>query len=252
MMLQRACGMRGLTARYCLATLTASPQTEPDAYAIQADMIAISGRTVTGWKIGATTAAMRQILAVSDSVPGPLFEAFTYPNGTKVSMGPGYLLETEFSLCLKAPLACRDEAYSRAEVEQAMGSVHPSFELVGLRFGGPPDGSGCRLIADGGGNAGLILGEGITDWSGLDLEDHPASLTINGEPAAQGRSSDLLWEHIFDAASWLVRHRALAGRGLLAGDVIMTGTCTGIRPLTAGDHVAADFGALGKVSASFV
>ena len=74
---------------------------------------------------------------------------------------------------------------------------------------------------------------------------------INGALIKEGGPSVLLWDHIFDAVSWLAAHSALAGRGLNSGDIIMTGTCTGIAPLNPGDRAEAHFGGIAKINASF-
>jgi 2-keto-4-pentenoate hydratase len=44
----------------------------------------------------------------------------------------------------------------------------------------------------------------------------------------------------------------LAGRGLKRGEIVMTGTCTGLTLITAGDKAIADYGDLGQVRATFV
>jgi 2-keto-4-pentenoate hydratase len=44
----------------------------------------------------------------------------------------------------------------------------------------------------------------------------------------------------------------LAGRGLKSGEIVMTGTCSGLTPIEAGDEARADFGELGQVRAAFV
>ena len=45
----------------------------------------------------------------------------------------------------------------------------------------------------------------------------------------------------------------LSGLGIIlrAGQIVTTGTCHPPLPIQAGDHVAADFGALGNVSVGF-
>jgi 2-keto-4-pentenoate hydratase len=85
----------------------------------------------------------------------------------------------------------------------------------------------------------------------VDLKTLPATLSVNGEVVVTGSPEDLMWDHIFEAAGWLANHKAMAGRGLRAGDLIMTGSCTGMHPLNAGDQVTGDFGPLGKVEATF-
>jgi 2-keto-4-pentenoate hydratase len=51
--------------------------------------------------------------------------------------------------------------------------------------------------------------------------------------------------------TWLVNQPQLASCGLRSGEFVMTGTCTDLLPLEAGDRAVADFGALGQVHASF-
>ena len=52
--------------------------------------------------------------------------------------------------------------------------------------------------------------------------------------------------------TWLARQPAMAPRGLLAGDIVMTGTCTGITPISKGTRARANFGAMGEIHAAFV
>ena len=83
-------------------------------------------------------------------------------------------------------------------------------------------------------------------------ETRNITMTINGETANAGNTAALLWDHVFDALSWCLSQPPLASRGLLANDIVMTGTCTGITPLSPGDEAVGDFGAIGQVRARFV
>ena len=49
---------------------------------------------------------------------------------------------------------------------------------------------------------------------------------------------------------WLATQQSRFGRGLKAGDIVSTGTCTGIDMIKPGDDVVADFGSLGRVEIS--
>jgi len=229
------------------------PATEDEAYRIQAAMIAESGLAVIGWKIGASAEPLFSRLGVTQPFLGPLFREYTYASGDRVPVAKGQGLETEVTLRMKADLPHRDSPYDRDTIGAAVGALIPSFEIVDKRFDGSGGGKpGVRLIADGGANAGMVLGAPCTDWTGVDLTRHPVNLTFNdGEP--QPAATDvLLWDHLFDAAGWVACHPALKDRGLRAGDYVMSGTCTGLTPLHPGDRAAADFGALGSVSAVFV
>ena len=50
---------------------------------------------------------------------------------------------------------------------------------------------------------------------------------------------------------WLANQQSARGRGLKAGEIVSTGTCTGLDPVRPGDRVQADFGGLGTVDVSF-
>ena len=53
------------------------------------------------------------------------------------------------------------------------------------------------------------------------------------------------------ALGWLVESLSALGRGLHAGEVVMTGVLTPFVELSAGQTAQADFGPLGTVSLSF-
>ena len=83
------------------------------------------------------------------------------------------------------------------------------------------------------------------------LSAHPVTLRINGEEVASGNSGMLVFGDPISGVVWLANHPELGARGLRAGDVVTTGTCTGITPLSPGDEAEADYGALGTVRARF-
>ena len=230
-----------------------TPLSADDAYAIQMAQIDLAESALVGWKLGATTAPALELLGVTEPFIGPIFDDQRFESGQDVPLkaahGPG--LETEITATLFADLPTRGEEYTRAEIEAAIGSVCPSFEIVSFGFTGGPAGAGTLAIADGGAHGAMVLGEPVDDWRRFDLSDHALSLRVNDDPAMETSTKVLLWEDTVDAVAWLANHPALGGRGLFAGDVVMTGTCTGMIPVSAGDRAEADFGELGKISARF-
>ena len=228
------------------------PGSEEEGYKLQAALIEASGEDIIGWKIGATVAALFPVLGVTQPFLGPLFQRFTYDSGEAIPILSGHALETEVTVRRKSDLPVRDAAYTRDEIEAAVGAIIPSFELVGARFEGELAGEGFKVIGDGGANVGTVLSSEITDWSSYDLSDHSVKLTINGADAIKGNVSVLVWDHVFDALSWCLERPALSPRGLKARDLVMTGTCTGMTPLSPGDEAVGDFGPMGEVRARFV
>jgi 2-keto-4-pentenoate hydratase len=50
---------------------------------------------------------------------------------------------------------------------------------------------------------------------------------------------------------WLANHQSVRRLGLMAGEIVSTGTCTGLHAVDAGDVARADFGTLGAVETEF-
>jgi 2-keto-4-pentenoate hydratase len=230
------------------------PATAAAAYEVQAAMIKLAGLTQVGWKIGATTAATQALLAVDEPLVGPLFAPHCHPDGAEVKLvaahRPG--LESEFLVGLAADLPPRERPYEASEVAAAVDFLAPAFEIIGCRFEGGLAGNGLLAIADGGGNAAIVQGEPVRDWRRFDLGRHAVRLRLNGVEAAVGSSSDLVFGDPIGAVAWLANHPVLAGRGLKRGQIVMTGTCTGLTSIKAGDEATADYGEFGQVQATFV
>jgi 2-keto-4-pentenoate hydratase len=230
-----------------------APATAAAAYEVQAAMIELAGLEPVGWKLGATTVVAQDLLAIDQPFIGPLFAPHCHGNGAEVALVAAHCpgLESEFLVGLGADLPAREQPYQANEVAAAVDFVAPAFEIVGARFEGGLAGNGLLAIADGGGNVAVVKGEPVRDWQRLDLGRHALTLAINGTEVAAGTSSVLVFDGPIGAAAWLAGHPLLARRGLKRGDMVMTGTCTGLIPIRAGDQAVADFGELGQVRASF-
>jgi 2-keto-4-pentenoate hydratase len=223
------------------------------AYALQAAAIAHSGMAQAGWKIGAAARAAIDMLALDGPFLGPMLAPHCQGNGAEIALPPAHNpgLETEFLVALGADLPPRAEAYGRDEVTAAVDYVAPAFEIVGARFEGGMKGNGLLVIADGGGNAAIVQGAPVRDWQRFDLAAQTARLSINGTETASGSGSALIFGDPIAAVAWLANQPQIAPGGLKRGDLVMTGTCTDLTPLKAGDRASADFGELGEVHARF-
>ena len=73
---------------------------------------------------------------------------------------------------------------------------------------------------------------------------------INGEEAGRGTGADVLG-HPHHALAWLANHLAAEGRGLHAGQIVLTGSLVKTVWLKAGDHVVMELVGLGRVEAGF-
>lgn len=229
------------------------PTTLEAAYEIQNEISALAGSPKVGWKLGATSPAAQQALGLNGPFFAPLLRRFCHESGTMIALPVkhGPVVEAEFAILLGTELPARPEPYDRDSVAAAVAAVCPAIEIAGSRLvGGMGKPDPMMIVADGGSNVGFVQGEPHAGWASLDLAAQEVTLFINGEQTASGNGG-VVMGHPLDALAWLANELSRSGRGLNVGDVITTGSCTGITPVQPGDTAVADFGELGTVQARF-
>ncbi len=229
------------------------PKTPAEGYRIQDALTAELSIPVGGWKVGATGPAARKMLGARGPFCGRVFAPRIFASG--ITLAPSMYfargLEAEIAFVLAADLKPRKRPYSRKEVEAAVDKAHVAIEIVDLRIAKPSSEVGiASLIADQGANGALVLGPAIRRWRSLDLAAAHARMVVNGKVVGEGDGTAVLG-HPLNALVWLANHRRTRD-GLLKGQVVTTGTLTGIYRAQGGDSAVADFGKLGQVSLTFL
>ena len=225
------------------------PRSLADAYAIQARLVELLGWKVGGWFCACTNKTIQAMLGLSEPYYARLLEPFILKSGAVLDSAefPPIVLECEFGFRLGSDLPRRDAAYSRAEVESAVASVHPTIEVVAGHLRDWPRQDVFSVIADNGTDGALVYGAGVEDWRRLDLRRTGVSLSVNGEVVRTGTGANVLGDPV-DALVWLANARARDGDGLASGQIHNTGTATDILWVKAGDQATAIFSDLGAVS----
>lgn len=229
------------------------PSTMEEAYAIQACIASLSGQRIRGFKIGSTSAEAQLLLGTDRPGSGPLLDGFIHESPAKVALTPQHMpaVEAEFAYRLGRNLPPKSTPYTRDDVIAAVAALAPAIEVVGSRFAGGLAGKGrFRITADGGANIAFIAGPWQENSPGRDLRQHAASMHINEKVHGAGTGSRVLGDPL-EALVWIAEQQSRAGRGLFAGEIISTGTCTGVDRVHPGDRVTADFGTLGTVDVEF-
>lgn len=218
------------------------------AYGIQARQVLYSGQEIGGWKLGATAAPVQALIGLDAPFSAPLFAGAIAGSGAEVAVfaDHGPRIETEVALKLGARLPPRPEPYTREEAAEAVASAWASFEIVGIRFEGGPKDGGPLVVADGGINAGAVVGGEIPLYAlarGLEV-----TVTKNGEEIARSTADAMTWEDHLDTLIWLAEHQDQLPRRLQVGDIVQTGTVAGLLDAAPGDEFRADFGGVAEVS----
>jgi 2-keto-4-pentenoate hydratase len=229
------------------------PRNLEEAYAIQEAVTEGLGEAPVGWKIGATDAAVRALEGFDEPVAGRLFDGHVHAAPADL---PAELFttfrncETEFAFRLAHDLAPRSEPYQRGDILAAIATLHPAIEVGDTRYRDRAAMGGIGVCADNSGGTEFVMADGIADWRGLDLPALTVALLVNGKCRAEGSGRAVMGDPI-TALAWLANHLSRRKIGLRAGEIVTTGSCTGITKVEAGTRVRADFGDLGEVAVRF-
>jgi 2-keto-4-pentenoate hydratase len=235
------------------------PRDLAEAYRLQAAVTSELG-AIGGWKVAAVTAAQRETLAVDAAIGAPLLQPWLHDVRRRAAelrvadfIAPK--LECEFAFELARDLPPRPgQPYTRKEVAEAMLAMRIAVEIVDSRL---PRGLGALAeLSDGFNNGAFIGGPRIHAWHGLDFAALAIVLTRaesqTSEEIARGSGAAILDGDPFGTVVQLANAPPASTRGLLAGDIVTTGSCTGAPRLPGAGAYRADFGALGSVEFRFV
>jgi 2-keto-4-pentenoate hydratase len=230
-----------------------APRTESDAYAIQDAFVALRAQklgAIVGYKIALTTAEMRRFVGVDAPQAGVLLESTLHRSPARVRAADYLRLIVEFEIAVQIAedLPAADKPFSRERVVKAVGAVMPGMELADDRNADYKELAKhpLELIADNCWNEGAVLGAPVQEWQAIDLAAVRGVAYINGKRVGEGRGADAMG-HPLDAVAWLADHLASIGRGLLRGDVVITGSIITSKNVTAGDFVLFSLEELGEI-----
>ena len=224
------------------------------AYGVQREITSLVAQTRVGWKVGATSTAAQRLLGTDVPATAPMFanHCFESPFEVAVFADQDASIESEFAFRFARDLPPRKTSYGRDEVLNAVATVFPAIEIVGCRFeGGFNDLGAVRLVADMVANTEWVKGRERADWRGMDLKGHPVRLYRDGELVAEGVGANALGDPL-TVLEWTASHLSALGDGIKAGEVVSTGTCTGVTLIAPDETFVADFEELGRIEVRFV
>ncbi|MEM7190729.1 MAG: fumarylacetoacetate hydrolase family protein, partial [Pseudomonadota bacterium] len=229
------------------------PPDTATAYEIAGEVARALGWPVAGWKIAATKEEMQQALRTDAPIYGRVFMGRVMSSPAEVVFADqcSPIPEAEYIVRLGTDLPPRDAPYAEAEVADAVASIHPGLELAECRFihddAFPPL---PAILADGAGGGTLVMGPAIPNWRDGDISGQEVRLFCDGELRRRGWAGEAL-DHPLRPLTWLANELSRTGIGLMAGQVISTGTTTGMLRPKAGQTYDADFGPFGRVTARY-
>lgn len=236
---------------------TCRPQNMEEGYAAQAQLPAVSGRSVVGWKIAATSANGQAHINVSGPMAGRLLSGQVFDSGARVpSVGNRMrVAEPEFAFVMAQDLPPRANPYTSQQVMAAVGTLHPAIEVPDSRLQPFTQAGQAQLLADNACARHFVLGPAAPDgWRTLELSTYPVQAQVSRDGTLrykrEGTGGNVLGDPR-TALTWLTHQLSMLGITLQKGQVVTTGTCMVPLELEPGDQVHADYGQLGQVRMIF-
>ena len=211
------------------------------------------GWEVAGWKIAGMKQDLQHELRADLPIYGRVYAPLIRqaPASVELAKQCSPIPEVEYQARLGADLPPRDRPYTVEEVSDAVVSLHPGIELAECRFihdaSFPPL---PAILADGSGSGGITYGPAIEDWRSRDIAGQEVTLFCNGAVRRKGTALAVI-DHPMVPLTWLANELSRTGIGLKAGQMISTGTLTGMLRPKPGETFVADFGPFGTVEVTY-
>ncbi len=211
-----------------------------DAYAVQDEVLRIlaPGRHPVAWKVSPPRGGADPLMS---PVPaqGVLSSPATVCAGERIVLGVECEIAFRFA---EAPTVDLADAHAPLD---GIGEAIVLIELCETRIANWSDASPLWRLADFQSHGAFVLGTGTTEWRALDYARQEAQLRVNGRSVARGVGTHPT-RNLAEMVAWSVRHCARRGMPLQAGDIVTTGTWTGLVAVSPVEDIVASFPGIGE------
>ncbi len=243
-------------ARAPYATLSGElrPADLDEAYlvqgAVQARLARLRG-AVAGRKIALSSRAMQEMVGIGQPVAGAIFAGDLWQSPASVAAAGFRHLGLEFELAfeLAHEVGAGAGPQDATSVRGLIAGVRPAFELVDDLGADYSSIDALSLVAANAWCGGVVLGEPIRGWEGLDLGDLPATVVQDGrepERTNTGAAAPLA------SLAWVLNHFTALGETVRAGEHVITGSAVRTRFPRPGDRLRYEIDGLATVELAVV
>lgn len=217
------------------------------AEAFQVAALRALGGEPCGHKIGATSVEVQRLLNCREPIHAPILREDVLVSGATFRIPAGLLgIECEFGFLMGRDFPKSGEILDTAALRSAIVECFVSVEIVGRRVVAEVPLNEVSAIADYAVNVAVVRGGPIPGWERQDLAVMPVRAVLDGATVASGTGAMVLG-HPLNALLWLAKALSKRGNHLKSGEIILTGTCTGITKVAPGQLFAGYFADLPPV-----
>jgi len=158
--------------------------------------------------------------------------------------------EPELAFILARDLPPRELPYTPSEIDASIAHTHLALELIDSRFSNETDAGFFEHLADCLFNQGLFIGPEVNTCLARAASDMTIRITT-----ASGEAIELDGHHPNNDPRaplyWLANYLRSNGRGLQAGQAVITGSYAGCIDLPPEENIAIEYGSLGILPVYF-
>lgn len=229
------------------------PTNVEQAYEIQLASVRLRGLATAGFKVGLTSEEAQRSAGAAAPIAGRLVSADILRSPARVALSREHLriAEAEVVFEVGCTVSPGDVPMSETDVYHCLRGAYAGMEICNSRLGGSEDVPLPVIVADNSNADRLVIGDPLLDWSPDALADCPVTLTRRGQRPIDGSTRRVLGNPL-KAVAWLANWLGSQREGLKAGDLIASGSCTGMTEVARDDAVTATFGGGARVAADFI
>jgi 2-keto-4-pentenoate hydratase len=230
-----------------------APASMAEAYEIQDEVHRLFREAgwgeLAGHKIALTSKPIQELCGVDQPAGGAIFGSTVHRSPATIRVADFMHLGLEFELGVRLgrDLPAAGAPYDRDAVAAHVAACMPAFELIEDRGADYGDLDAASILTDKCWCGGVVLGPEVADWHDLDLTRAEVQLLWNGEVVDQGVTGAAMG-HPFEGLAWLANLLASRGRGMRAGEIVITGSALKTRFPEAGDEVTYRIAGLGEAT----
>ena len=230
-----------------------TPRDLAEAYEIQAAVAMMRGMPNAGFKLGLTNEEAQRAADTFAPIVGRLDSVDIRRNHSTIELPQTHLriVEAEVVFEIGSDLPAAHAPYSQQRVMTHVSRAFAGIELCATRFDESVDPPLLCVVADHSNADLVVVGDALTEQDVGALAVHSVtnlSVTLQrrGKPDINGSTRNVLGNPL-RALTWLANWLARRGEGLKRGQLISSGSCTGMTQVAPDDVVIATFGSGARV-----
>jgi 2-keto-4-pentenoate hydratase len=228
-----------------------APRDLEDAYRIQSIVAEHRGATA-GFKVGITSVEAQRATGASEPIVGRLALHDILRNTKRVALSEHHLsiVEAEVVFEIGEDMSPLDAPFSQEQIAGKVSGAFAGIEICNSRFSDVDAASLAHIVADNSNADLLVIGQRLTNADMQSLATLPVTLVGAGAATIAGSTARVLG-HPLASLTWLANWLAARGEGLKRGQLVASGSCTGMTKVAVGNEVVATFGVDTRVAIAF-